>query len=88
MANRSILLIAFHFPPIQGSSGWQRTLRFAQYLPNFGWHPIVLTVASHAYEARHTGLDGEEVPREVEVHRAFGLDTARHLGLWADTRVG
>jgi hypothetical protein len=28
-----ILMIAFHFPPLAGSSVIQRTLRFAQHLP-------------------------------------------------------
>lgn len=81
MNDRSVLLIAFHFPPIQGSSGWQRTLRFAQYLPRCGWRPIVLTIDPRAYEAQQAGPGGL-VPPEVEVHRAFGLDTARHLSLF------
>lgn len=75
------LLIAYHFPPIHGSSGLQRTLRFAQHLQAFGWRPIVLTVTPGAYtsvvEAR-----GNEVPSGVEVFRAFGLDTARHLSVF------
>lgn len=78
---RAVLLIAFHFPPVQGSSGVQRTLRFAQNLPKFGWHPIVLSVDPRAYESR-LAAPGNEVPENLEVHRAFGLDTARHLSLF------
>lgn len=81
MSHRSVLLIAFHFPPIQGSSGWQRTFRFAQYLPSHGWRPIVLTVDPRAYEARQAGPGGE-VPSGMEIHRTFGLDAARHLSLF------
>ena len=81
MNDRSVLLIAFHFPPIQGSSGWQRTFRFAQYLPRYGWRPIVLTVDPRAYEARQADPGGQ-VPPDMAVHRVFGLDTARHLSLF------
>jgi len=78
MRQRSVLLIAFHFPPYRGSSGLQRTLRFAQHLPKHGWTPVVLTVSPRAYESVRFGA-GNEIPEGLEVHRAFGLDTSRHL---------
>ena len=74
-------MIAYHFPPFRGSSGLQRTLRFAQHLPTFGWKPIVLTIVPRAYEASSCA-SGNEVPAGVEVVRAFGLDAARHLGVF------
>lgn len=77
---RSVLLVAFHFPPVQGSSGVQRTLRFAQHLPTFGWRPIVLTIRPEAYEAIRP-VTGNEVPESLEVHRAFGFDAARQLSV-------
>jgi glycosyltransferase involved in cell wall biosynthesis len=79
---RTVLLIAFHFPPYRGSSGLQRTLRFAQHLPNFGWRPIVLTAHPFAYEATAARVEGNELPAGLAVHRAFGLDTARHLSFF------
>lgn len=81
MASRRVLLIAYHYPPIQGSSGVQRTLRFSQYLPEFGWSPVVVTIAPHAYENRSPVANGCPVPTE-NVHRAFGLDAARHLSVF------
>ncbi len=78
---RTVLLIAFHFPPVKGSSGVQRTLRFAQHLPRFGWRPIVLTITPRAYEAT-AAASGNEVPADLEVHRAFGLDAATNLSLF------
>src|SRR5262245_46593105 len=78
---RNVLLIAFHFPPFQGSSGVQRTLRFAQHLPKFGWRATVLSIHSRAYESRLMGT-GNEIPSELKVYRAFGLDAARHLSIW------
>ena len=75
-----ILMIAYHFPPMAASSGIQRTLRFVQHLPAFGWEPLVLSAAPRAYEV--TGMDlMADVPTNVVVRRAFALDTARHLSL-------
>jgi glycosyltransferase involved in cell wall biosynthesis len=77
MAKR-ILMIAYHFPPLQGSSGIQRTLKFSKYLPEFGWQPIILTAHPRAY--RNTGNDQiNEISDQVIVHRAFALDTSKHL---------
>jgi glycosyltransferase involved in cell wall biosynthesis len=75
-----VLMVAYHFPPLAGSSGIQRTLRFVQHLPRFGWQPMVLTAAPRAYERTSEDLMGE-VPADVVVERAFALDTARHLSL-------
>ncbi len=75
-----VLMVAFHFPPLAGSSGIQRTLRFVQYLPDFGWEPLVLTIDSRAYARTSSDLD-VEVPAHTVVRRAFGLDTAKHLAL-------
>ena len=49
---RRVLMIAYLFPPIGGigAAGSQRVLKFAKYLPDFGWHPIVLTVKESYYE--------------------------------------
>ena len=71
-------MIAFHFPPLRGSSGIQRTLKFAQYLPRCGWLPVVLSAHPRAYPI--SGDDQlRDIPPEVVVHRAFALDTSRHL---------
>jgi len=80
VAPRTALLIAFQFPPMRGSSAIQRTLRFAQHLPKFGWAPVVLTATPGAYE------QVSDVPDEdiggMDVHRAPALDAARHLSLF------
>lgn len=77
---KRVLMIAYHFPPLRGSSGIQRTLRFAKYLPEFGWEPIVLTTHPRAYQ---DVADDQlaDIPAGVHVCRAFALDTARHLAL-------
>ncbi len=75
---KRILMIAYHFPPLAGSSGIQRTLRFMQHLPSMGWQPLVLSTDPRAYENTSEDLLAE-VPASTVVRRAFALDTARHL---------
>lgn len=75
---KRLLVVAFHFPPFAGSSGIQRTLRFVQHLPSFGWQAIVLTCSPHAYTEIKPDLL-REIPDGTVVERAFALDTARHL---------
>lgn len=77
---RRILLIAYHFPPLAGSSGIQRTLRLAQHLPRLGWDVSVLTCQPIAYERVSADLLAD-VPAGVHVERALALDAARHLSL-------
>jgi glycosyltransferase involved in cell wall biosynthesis len=71
-------MVAFHFPPLAGSSGIQRTLRFAQNLPDFGWEPLILTAAESAYERTSNDLDSE-IPAGLVVRRARAYDAARQL---------
>jgi glycosyltransferase involved in cell wall biosynthesis len=40
---KRVLFISYFFPPL-ANSGTQRPLKFANYLPDYGWEPIVLTV--------------------------------------------
>ena len=77
---KKLLFIAYHFPPIQHSSGVHRTLKFVRYLREHDWLPLVLTVKPAAYASKGTDLI-DEVPLDVEVARAFALDAARHLSL-------
>lgn len=77
---KRVLMVAFHFPPMAGSSGIQRTLRFVQHLPSFGWQPLVLTASAHAYERTSDDLISA-VPPGTPVQRAFALDTTRHLSI-------
>ncbi|MEO7559792.1 MAG: glycosyltransferase [Nitrosospira sp.] len=75
---KRVLMIAFHYPPMRGSSSIQRTLKFSQYLPEFDWKPIVLTAHPRAYSS--TGNDQiTDISKQVAVYRAFALDTSRHL---------
>jgi glycosyltransferase involved in cell wall biosynthesis len=77
---KRVLMIAYHYPPLRGSSGIQRTLKFSSYLGDHGWHPVVLSAHPRAYAS--TSEDQmKEIPDRVPVHRAFALDTSRHLSI-------
>lgn len=77
-SQRTVLMIAFHYPPMRGGSGVQRTLKFSQHLPDLNWRPLVLTAHPRVYANPGDDQTGE-IPAGVPVCRAFALDTARHL---------
>ena len=74
------LLVAYHYPPVAGSSGVQRTLSFSKYLNDHGWSCSVLTVHPVAYASTSTGQLAE-IPEGVDVTRAWAVDAARHLSI-------
>lgn len=77
---RTALLIAFHYPPCQESSGYLRTLSFSRRLPQFGWQPIVLTAHPRAYpQVREDQC--RRIPASLPLKRAFALDARRHLSV-------
>ncbi len=75
-----VLIIAFHFPPVAGSSGVLRALKLCRYLPENGWQPTMLTANPRAYE-RTDPSQLAEIPSDVRVLRTFALDTQRHLSV-------
>lgn len=64
---KKLLIVTYYFPP-SGGPGVQRVLKFAKYLPEFGWEPIVLTVKDADYPARDESLL-KEIPPAVRVYR-------------------
>lgn len=77
---RSLLMVAFHYPPSFGSSGVQRTLKFSRHLPALGWRPLVLTAHARAHpEVSSVGT--ADIPAEAVVSPAFAIDSRRHLAI-------
>ncbi len=70
---KKVLFIAYYFPPL-GGSGVQRSLKFARYLSEFGWQPVVLTVAHNLTRWPKDRSLIKEIPTDVQVHRAPTLD--------------
>ncbi len=77
---KRVLLIAFHFPPLNSSSGLQRPLSLARYLPNHQWQPAVLTASASAYESVDVASLAA-LPDDLTVVRAGALDAARSLSI-------
>nr|HID59545.1 glycosyltransferase [Desulfobacterales bacterium] len=69
---KKVLMIAYIFPPM-GGGGAIRTVKFAKYLPLFGWKPIVLTVMQG--EAEYLDWDFyQEIRDRVSVYKTRTID--------------
>lgn len=64
---KRVLFLAYLFPPI-ANSGTQRPLKFAKYLTEYGWEPVVMTAASFEGQPTDAGLLAD-VPDRVRVIR-------------------
>ena len=73
---RKVLIIAYYFPPM-GLSGVQRTVKFAKYLPKFGWKATVLTVEPTSYYAFDDTLLKEVEEAGVKIIRTHSYDVNR-----------
>ncbi|MCM2681499.1 glycosyltransferase [Echinimonas agarilytica] len=74
----SLLMIALEVPPCR-SAGVQRTLKFAEYLVQKGWRPIILTVESDIY--KNTDAEPYQWPEGVEVVRTKALDSSKAFSI-------
>ena len=80
---KRVLMVAFHFPP-SGAVAAQRASKFARYLPEFGWEPIVVARGPDPLQPRDESFAGKPAPAE-ELHPTEG---SRLLGVlpkrWID----
>jgi glycosyltransferase involved in cell wall biosynthesis len=91
---KRVLFLAYYFPPI-GGAGVQRSVKFARYLPENGWEPVVVTgpgAPSGRWTPRDATLE-DELPEGIEVVRVPGPEppTAQgwegRLERWARRRT-
>lgn len=79
-----VLMLAFHFPPI-AAAGSFRSLRFAKYLPHFGWTPIVVSLLPE-YSAEAIDLSlVSSLPADGVYHRTpimYLEDRANRFAKW------
>lgn len=74
----SILMVPFHYPPMGGSSGVQRSLFFSSALEDYDWQVLVLTAHSRVHPiTSNEGL--KDIPATTIVKRTWAIDVARHL---------
>ncbi|MHA7128809.1 glycosyltransferase family 4 protein [Algoriphagus namhaensis] len=62
---KKVLIITYYWPPSAGS-GVQRWLKFAKYLPDSGWQPVIFTPENPDFDLQDSSLENE-VPDSLEV---------------------
>ena len=62
---KRVLIISYYWPPT-GGSGVQRWVKFAKYLPEEGWQPVIYTPENPEQLAVDTTLEAE-IPAEAEI---------------------
>ena len=62
---KRVLIITYYWPPT-GGSGVQRWVKFAKYLPQEGWQPVIYTPENPEQLAVDDSLI-EEIPPQVEI---------------------
>ncbi|MGL6129639.1 glycosyl transferase family 1 [Chryseobacterium artocarpi] len=67
MEQKKILIITYYWPPA-GGPGVQRWLKFAKYLPEFGWKPVIYTPENPSYPLLDETLM-KDVPEDIEIVR-------------------
>ncbi|SIS92714.1 Glycosyltransferase involved in cell wall bisynthesis [Chryseobacterium piscicola] len=65
MELKKILIITYYWPPA-GGPGVQRWLKFAKYLPEFGWKPIIYTPENPSYPLLDESLI-KDIPKDLEI---------------------
>ncbi|NPA10016.1 MAG: glycosyltransferase family 4 protein [Chlorobi bacterium] len=65
MEPKKILIITYYWPPA-GGPGVQRWLKFAKYLPEFGWKPVIYTPKNPSYPLLDESLM-KDVPKDLDI---------------------
>jgi glycosyltransferase involved in cell wall biosynthesis len=73
--SRRVLIVTYFFPPV-GGVGVQRTLKYATYLPRWGWEPAIVAPGDPAFPLRDRSLM-DTLPADLEVHRTASLEPGK-----------
>lgn len=73
---KRVLIITYYWPP-SGGSGVQRWLKFAKYLPEAGWEPVIFTPENPDFDLQDETLL-KEISSDLEVIR-FPIWEPYHL---------
>ena len=80
-----VLMAAYYFPPLSGS-GVFRSIKFAKYLPQFGWEPTVISTDQPPNGWNFADASQlKEIPAGMQVVRipdkiSTGLETSMNVG--------
>lgn len=87
--SKKVLIITYYWPPA-GGAGVQRILKFAKYLPQFGWEPVILTVRHGEYPAIDHGFE-KEIPPGIKIYKTASFQPfgfyRRITGRKKDSRI-
>jgi glycosyltransferase involved in cell wall biosynthesis len=70
---RVVLIITDIFPPLAGA-GVKRILKFAKFLPEYGWSPVVLTADNESFLPLDSSLTAE-IPPGTSVFRTYTMES-------------
>lgn len=76
--SRTVLLITTDYPPLAGTNT-RRVEAFARYLPAYGWHPVVLTMALEDMPLIESSWQGDDSVETVRVKSPGVQALARRL---------
>lgn len=68
LEKKYVLFVSYYFPPA-GGPGVQRVAKFARYLGEFGWTPIMLVPENPEYQALDESL-AKELPSDLIIRKA------------------
>jgi hypothetical protein len=74
---KNVMVLSVNFPPTSGA-GVFRTLKFAKFLPTFGWRPIVVTPQTGTKHLHDDSLTNE-IPKDTIVHRPSFFNHQEYL---------
>ncbi|MBU4486398.1 MAG: glycosyltransferase [Candidatus Delongbacteria bacterium] len=70
---KNCVIITTNFPPT-GGIGVQRVTKFAKYLPDFGFNPIIVTIPAWSNRQKKDPSMLSELNPDLEIHRPFYFD--------------
>lgn len=84
---KSVLMVAYYFPPLSGS-GVFRSIKFAKYLPQFGWKTTVVSTDQPTLEMNYRDENLlDEIPEGTEVIRVpDGIGTMKKASFSDDEK--
>ncbi len=77
---KNLLVVAFHYPPDNTSTGVLRTAKFTEYLPAQGWRSHVISVPESVY-ASVGPTGGGQISHDIRVERVWACDVKRTFGI-------
>lgn len=77
---KNLLVVAFHYPPDNTSTGVLRTAKFTEYLPGQGWRSQVISVPESVYASVDPNWVGH-TSRDIQVERVWACDVKQTFGI-------